>query len=324
MLKSGSSQVSNEQTLAVVIPTLNRGPVLLSTLEMLFEQTRAADEILVVDQSVYSNDDPVLSKLSELHRKQKIKLIQPNIASIPNAMNIGLQQAQAQCVLFLDDDIRVAATFIQDHINAWDANQFCAQVGRIIQPWQTSVDLPESYDSGRGLNQDLEFPFNSTSNTVIKNCMAGNFLVDRERAIQAGGFDTLFEGSAYRFETEFGRRLIRTSGKPMAFTPAPILHHLKLSSGGTRSFEENDFHKTRSHYHSQGDYYFALIEGQTTCETWRYILKRFFTSVVAKFYLFKPWWMPVRLLAEVRGLLKALKRHQLGQNLIQEGTKRRA
>lgn len=294
-------------TLSVVIPTYNRGEVLLNTLNALLQQSSMPMSIIVVDQTQYATDDPVFLMLKEWHKKDKINWLRLPEPSIPKAMNQGLLLAKSDYVLFLDDDIEIADDFITQHQLAISSYDGPAHVGQVIQPWQKAEDV--KYDPVlKGLDQDLNFPFHSTRQAEIINCMAGNLCVNRQQAIGAGGFDEHFVGAAYRFETEFCRRLCRYAKQPFQFKPEASLYHLHLSSGGTRAKMKTHL-TSRSSFHSSGDYYFALREGEgANCLI--YILARFFGSVKAKFYLKQPWWVPVRLLGEFNGLVDAIKRYR--------------
>src|SRR5437868_3122650 len=81
-----------------------------------------------------------------------------------------------------------------------------------------------------GLGACLDFPFNSAIPAQVANVMAGNLSVRREMALAVGGFDENFVGVAYRFETEFCRRLLRAGGRVL-FQPAASIHHLRTPTG---------------------------------------------------------------------------------------------
>lgn len=303
---------------SVVIPSYQRAEIVLDTIRLLQNQTVQANEILIVDQTDYDEGDPFAAQLKQLDETGQIRWIRLSTPSIPKAMNTGLAKAKSDYVLFLDDDSSFKSTLISAYCMYLEKEKVVAVVGQVVQPYEEPIVLASDYNEGRGIYRDLDFKFNSTEDRWIYNCMAGNLLVNRHQAVKAGGFDEQFEGVAYRFETEFCRRLIRYSGQPFLFGPKASIDHLKLSSGGTRSSVPN-FLTSISHVHSQGDYYFAFREAKGL-ERYRYILKRFFSSIVARFYVRSPWWIPVRLLGEARGIFAALNKVRQGekcQNLDQ-------
>ncbi len=301
------------KSLSVVIPTYNRGAVLLDTVRMLLGQSQRASEIIVVDQTVYEKGDDVAQELDRLDKRSDIVWLRLELPSIPHAMNAGLLKSSSDYVLFLDDDVRFSSEFLMEHCHAIEKYNRPAHVGRIIQPWQKVVDASTRLVSN-GLKADLEFAFNSNELAEIQNCMAGNLCVDRALAIQAGGFDEQFYGAAFRFETEFCRRFIRLTNMPFLFFPSASLDHLKVDKGGTRQYVDN-FLVSSSSVHSIGDYYFALREAKGF-ERAKYIFKRLLSCVVARFYLRKPWWIPVRFIGECRGLLQAISKYRSGPKYI--------
>ncbi len=294
-------------SISVVIPTYNRGSVLLDTIRMLLEQVDRAEQILIIDQTDYPNADPTASSLQRLQSENDIVWIKLTRPSIPAAMNKGLELATSEFVLFLDDDISIQENFIRNYKFALNDSRYSGYVGQIIQPWQSVVEL-QDYSAGQGINSDMAFPFNSNAEREINNCMAGNLCLKRQRALDIGGFDEQFSQVAYRFETEFCRRLITATAKPFKFVPSASINHLKANTGGTRAHAQNHLTSCSSS-HSVGDYYFAIQHFRVTgsgAQAVVYILKRLSRSCWAKFYLRRPWWIPVRIIAELKGLFRAV------------------
>ena len=295
-------------TLSVIIPTYNRGSILIDTIELLLRQNDPANEIIIIDQTQYDPADSSFIKLTELTGKRKINWFKLDQPSIPVAMNRGLLLAKSEYVLFLDDDVSFSKDFIENHKNSIKQHNSIGHVGQIIQPWQQVVTAL-NYQSGKGLNRDLHFPFNSDHPYPIVNAMAGNLCVNKQNAIDCGGFDQRFTDTAYRFESEFSKRLCRQTEKTLLFAPKASLNHLHVNSGGTRA--HGDFFNTIKPIHSACNYYFALKVG-TRFEAVEYILRRFGKSIADKIYLRNPWWIPIRLIAECRGIFQAFRMMRKG------------
>jgi GT2 family glycosyltransferase len=216
-------------------------------------------------------------------------------------MNVALLQATRPLVLFLDDDIEPCEGLVDAHAESYEGEQTWAVVGRISQP--PHEPTPDGRFSRQGLRAFLDFPFDSTEPAWVANVMAGNLSVRRDRAIAAGGFDENFVGAAFRFETEFCRRLVANGGRVL-FQPRARIHHLRAPSGGTRAYGS---HLTSaSGAHGVGDYYFALRQG-LDLECLGYIASRPFRQVRTRFHFRRPWWIPVKLLGEVRALAWAIR-----------------
>ena len=84
---------------SVVIPTYNRGAVILETLESVFAQTRPVDEIIVVDDG--STDDTA-DRLGPV--RDRIIYIRQNNAGVSAARNTGIGAATGDWICFLDSD----------------------------------------------------------------------------------------------------------------------------------------------------------------------------------------------------------------------------
>ncbi len=297
------SQVSETNSISVVIPTFGRNQVLADTIRYLLALPVPPCELILIDQTP-RHDVDVEAQLSAWTREGRIRWIRRAVPSITGAMNDGLTVAGGDWVLFLDDDVVPSEALLEAHASAvarypdaW------AVVGQVLQPGET----PQPRIAGQlnsSLHRDLDFPFNSSIPGWVTNVMAGNLCIKRERAIEVGGFDENFGPPvAYRFETEFAKRLIRCGGK-IRFEPAASIRHLRVPTGGTRS--QGSHLASSSPVHGVGDYYYALRCG---CGWARigYIVWRMFREVRTRFHLRHPWTIPVKLVGEVRALGLALR-----------------
>ena len=297
--------------LSVAIPTLCREQVLLETLAMVLAQRPAAQEVLVVDQSPV-HDQGTVEMLTRWDRDGLIRWIKLTRASQPGALNVALQAATQEFVLFLDDDIRIEAGFLAAHMAGFRSADIWAVAGQVLQPGEAE-DPSYQYRRQSHPLSDHDFCFRSGRQALIENGMSGNLCVRRERAIGLGGFDENFlPPVAFRFDTDFCKRLCRAGGQ-ILFEPSARIYHLRAQTGGTRV---NSNHLTSaSPEHGVGDYYFALRNSKGV-ERWKYILRRPFREVRTRFHLRHPWWIPVKVLGEVRAILLALRLNRQGPTLI--------
>jgi GT2 family glycosyltransferase len=279
--------------LSIVIPTLGREAVLLATLDHLLALEHRATEILVIDQTP-EHAPATDAALRTLDRSGQIRWLQQAAPSIPAAMNRGLLEAKQDIVLFLDDDIVPGSTLVHAHLAAHQSTGAHLVAGRVIQPWQSETADEEG----------ARFSFNSSRPTWIGEFMGGNFSVAREMAIDLGGFDENFVRVAYRFEAEFSHRYC-AGGRQIYYEPGACLHHLKASSGGTRTFGEH--HTTWRPDHAVGDYYFGLRTGD-----WRGFAARPFRAVTTRYHLRHPWRIPATLFAELAGMFWAIALYRRG------------
>ena len=284
--------------ITVAIPTYNRGAIVTETVQRLFALDPPPDAIIVVDQSAEPNE-----ALAKWHGEGRIRLIRLDAPSIPRAMNEGLLAATTPVVLYLDDDVEPAPGLIAAHERAHAPAGIWAVVGQILQPGEEPRHFAQPED-------DLEFHFNHDEGRFVANVMAGNLSVKRDHAIDAGGFDENYVGAGYRFETDFALRLVAAGGK-IWFSPEASLRHLKLSTGGLRSF--GDHRSSPSPAHSAGDYYFAIHHRPPL---WRYAIRRMRKNVITRYHLTHPWTIPTKLTGELRGIALAKRLARQGRRLI--------
>lgn len=288
---------------SVAIATYRREIVLLDTLQHLMGQDPAPAEIIVLDQTE-THEPEVERVLHELNDGGRIRWLRLDTPSIPQAMNRGLHEAREELVLFVDDDIRPEAGLIAAHHAAHEEHADILVAGRVIQPWEEGQDfLASKHVLLAGLQPGW-----------IEEFIGCNFSIRRKGALSLGGFDENFVRVAFRFEAEFAHRF-RAAGYRIYFEPAACLHHLKAGGGGTRTFGEHL--TTWKPDHAVGAYYYAL----RTRSGGKWVLdfaKRFVRSVGTRHHLQRPWWIPVTLVAELRGMAWALMLAKRGPRLAQK------
>lgn len=302
---------------SVVVPTFGREQVLVDTLQALLACDPSPTEIIVVDQTPRHEDqtEEFLRKSCDAGSLRWLRLGRP---SIPRAMNVGLRAARSVIVLFVDDDIRPAGDLLAAHQRAHiEFPGAWAVAGQVLQPGESPAGRG-LWAPRPGILADLDFPFWSDERASVVNVMAGNLSVKRDQALSAGAFDENFEGVAFRFETEFARRIVRRGGQ-ILFEPAASLRHLRAERGGTR-FLGSHLTST-SPLCGMGDYYFAMQSGWSF-GTVGYMLRRPIREVATQFHLRHPWYIPVKLFGEFRSFWRGLSRWYRGPRL--PGTSRDA
>jgi len=292
-----------KKKLSLIIPTLGREEVLIDTLKQFLKQEPVPSEIFIIDQTLEHTVETE-QQLRDWNEAGVICWIRKKEASQPFALNDGLRLATQEVVLFVDDDIRIEAGFVKAHLDAYSEDSVWAVAGQVLQPNQNPIDAENYVYPKRGMLKDVGFPFHSKKACFVENGMSGNLSVRRELAIQIGGFDENFiPPVSYRFDNEFCKRLIRAGGK-IYFEPKARIYHLAAPRGGTRS--KGSHLTSASPIHGQGDYYFALKQ-PFSCEVLGYLLKRPFREVRTRFHLKHPWYIPFKLVGELRAFLLALR-----------------
>lgn len=281
--------------LTIAIPTYERGAVLCDTLAHLLASGVAAEDIVVVDQTPRYPPE-IAARLQSFG----VRIIQLEAPSIPRAMNTALREARHPHVLFLDDDVVPDANLIAAHAAALREPGVWAVVGQVLEPGQTPAHFDDAF-LHRGDLRDLDFRFTHDTACDVENVIACNLSVDRDKALSIGGFDEQYSAVAYRFESDFARRIIKAGGR-IRFEPAASLLHLKTPGGGVRAY--GNHLTSASPAHSYGDYLFAR---RHATHFWPYVLRRLRKNILTRFHLKHPWTIPAKTVGELRGLLKALR-----------------
>lgn len=297
--------------LSVIIPTYNRDKVLIETIEHVLALSPRPSEILIVDQTA-KHDGETEEKLERFHLLGNIKWIRLEKASHTHALNHGIKASSGQVLLFLDDDIIPCSLLFKKHLEAYQDETVSGVVGQVLQPGERTISVCYR-NRHAGLKSFLDFPFNSDRACFVENVITCNFSLRRDVALRLGGFDEQFTPPVgYREETEFARRIIQDGGK-LWFEPDASLRHLRSSSGGTRS--KGHHMKSASPVHGVGDYYYALCCGRGV-DRISYMLKRPFREICTKFHLTHPWFIPVKLIGELRAVLLGIRLRCQGGRLL--------
>jgi GT2 family glycosyltransferase len=279
------------RALTIVIPTYGRDEVLLETLKYLLALNPPSSEIVVIDQTE-KHSSQVSGTLEAWQASGWIRWLRQKSPSIPGAMNRGLLEASYPFVLFLDDDIIPYPGLVEAHASALEKTGAALVAGRIVQPWQV----------GRELSDDAGFHFATVRPAWIQDFMGGNFSVRRDIMVQLGGFDERFVRVAYNFEAEFAHRLCR-AGYRIYYEPTACIHHLRVSTGGTRTF--GDHLRSYRPNHAVGAYYFILRTWSGWHSLGRFLIRPL-RSVATRHHLRRPWWIPAAIVAELTGIVWAL------------------
>ena len=296
--------------LSIAIPTYNRGPILVESLPKLFALDPAPAEIIVVDQTEGLERD-VEAQLREWNDAGRIRWIRLPQPSIPGAMNHALRIAVSEIVLFLDDDSEAAVrNLVEEHLRPYEDPRVAAVVGQVLQPGEVPTDIRR--EGGLDRIADLNFPFYSIHASDVTNVIACNLSVDRDAAIEIGGFDENFTGTGYRLETDFSWRLADAK-RTIRFEPRAAVKHLKASMGGVRTW--GNHLRSSAPTHSTGDYYLALSHLRGS-QAFAYIARRWRKTILTKFDLTHPWWIPVKIVRELRALKQAINYRHRGRRLM--------
>lgn len=295
--------MQNRAKISVVIPTFGREKVLLETISALRGLHPHPLEVVIIDQTL-DHEPSTLNQLKRYQIEEEITWIRLEQPSITHAMNVGLQRAKGEIVLFLDDDIIPHENLIEAHLKAHKSGHVIV-AGQVLQPGE--LPLPPS-------DTTVPFRFNSNRQEFITEFIGCNFSVNRDLALSLGGFDENFVQVAYRYEAEFADRALAGGGR-IWFEPSASVRHLRTERGGTRSYGHHL--TTIRPSHAVGAYYF-LLRSRKVSRRFLNLVARPLRAVRTKHHATHPWWIPATLASEVMGFAWALFLYLRGPRLLRQ------
>jgi glycosyltransferase involved in cell wall biosynthesis/peptidoglycan/xylan/chitin deacetylase (PgdA/CDA1 family) len=206
--------------ISIVIPTFNRKPVLLRTLEALNSIDYASGfEVVVIDDG---SSDGSADAAAALEVSYRLRVAKQQNSGAGAARNHGACLAEGEILLFLDDDMFADSQLLVEHARAqteWDA-----VVGHIpVEPGSPPTALRRGlerwvrirHDRLSGLNAPLE----------LSDLLTGQLSVKATTFHRLGGFDESFNrgGTFGAEDTDFLYRLLQ-SGARATYLGTAISH----------------------------------------------------------------------------------------------------
>lgn len=275
----------DEKQISIVIPTYCRHTRLRSLLEAIREQTLPPDEIIVVDQTpLKERPGRFYDQFSDL----PLVLVNLDTPSLSGSRNIGAQRANGKYILFLDDDMIIKETLLDNHLDVIERERVDVVYGAI----STSEVLPEHYYRDTSRLDPLGFFLKSPNKlwngmTIVTS--GANTMIKSSKFRDVGGYD---ENMPRMEDIELGYRLY-LEGAKIYYSSLPHAIHDAAPSGGTRATQKDMMYAriiSKVYLHRK---HFA---GWTTQQFYCLIIKNAFTyrdPITGKFYLShlkKPYW----------------------------------
>lgn len=203
----------------VVIPTLNRYAYLKDVLADLEQQDYPHFEVIVVDQS-----QPFQPEFYEGYHLD-LQLIYQEEKALWLARNTAIKRAKGAYILLFDDDSRVNADWIRNHLKCLD--HFKADMSSGVSISTVGAEVPAHYAYFK-LSDQLD---------------TGNVLIKKSVFKAIGLFDRQFEKQRMG-DGEFGLRAY-LHGFLNVSNPLAKRLHLKVGSGGLRDMGSWDAFRTQ-------------------------------------------------------------------------------
>lgn len=243
--------------ISVVIPTYNREAVLLQTIQDVLKQDYPHLEVLVIDQTP-THAPTTENTLQELANSGKIRWFRVNWASLPGARNYAIRRVSGSVIVFIDDDVELPPSFLQNHLKNYQAHpEIGAVAGRVFDRMklgdsggklQIETLPPEAMDPGIAwYHLDLVHTIKPQQVISARGC---NMSFRREVFEKYGlRFDERFQGSAVREESDFCLQF-RKTGYQIWYDPEAHLVHLGEESGGCHDLSTKSLQYQLTFYHN--------------------------------------------------------------------------
>lgn len=163
-------------SVSVIIPTYNRAAFVADAVDSVLAQTRAPDEVLVIDDGSTDGTDRVLSRFGP-----PVRVIRQPNRGRSAARNAGLRAATCDAVIFLDSDDMLMPNCIDRCVEVLERHpevgvvytdaHLADRAGRTMALY--SEALPGARPSGKVLGELARRNFLTISSMVRRSCLAG-------------------------------------------------------------------------------------------------------------------------------------------------------
>lgn len=218
--KFTSELLNSKPLVSVIIPTLNRYQYLKDVLSDLEKQDYKNFEVIICDQSEKPDEkfyEGFKLNLNVIFQKETGQWL---------ARNEAIRKSSGKYLLFFDDDSRIDADWISQHLKGLD--YFNADISAGVSISKVGDTVPPNYSFFRWADQ-----FDS-----------GNALVKREVFEKIGMFDRQFDRQRMG-DGEFGLRAYLAGFRSISHPYAKRLH-LKIGTGGLRQMGSWDAFRTKN------------------------------------------------------------------------------
>jgi glycosyltransferase involved in cell wall biosynthesis len=136
-------QMSNTPEVSVVIPTYNRSALLRNTVDSVLSQdTRVIFEIVVIDNNSIDDTHDVVASMMKDH-PGKVRYVVERRQGNAHARNRGIEEAKADIIAFVDDDVTVDSNWLTSLKTILDSRSDLSFVGgKVLPAW---VEPPPSW-----------------------------------------------------------------------------------------------------------------------------------------------------------------------------------
>lgn len=215
---------ATDLTVAAVVVNHNGGERVVNTVRALLEQQTPLREVIVVDNA---STDGSVDRIREAFDEVDVLDMGEN-AGLPAARNAGLRLTHADLVLLIDNDVYVSSDCIDRMIRAYlelgEPAVVCPRIILLPEEDVVQADGAAAHFVGTMMLRHAYRPVADLADETseVGGCIGACMLLDRQRVLDAGGFD---EAYFFYFEDlEFSLRM-RSLGHRFVCESAAVVYH---------------------------------------------------------------------------------------------------
>jgi glucosyl-dolichyl phosphate glucuronosyltransferase len=220
--------------ITVILCTYNRGHMLAKALQKVAASTLPESvnwEVLVVDNNSSDQTREVVEELRRRYPGRIRYLFEPQ-AGKSHALNAGVREAQGEVLAFMDDDVMVEPTWLQNLTAELHGSEWAGTGGRTLPAEAISLPRWLALEGPYALGGILAamFDLGDEPSELDRAPYGANMAFHRQMFEKYGGFRTDLGPSPSREvprpneDTEFGRRLM-AAGERLRYEPSAIVYH---------------------------------------------------------------------------------------------------
>jgi glycosyltransferase involved in cell wall biosynthesis len=245
--------------ITTILCTYNRCQSLSKALESVAASTFDDEvewEVLVVDNNSHDDTRKIVEEFCHRYPRRFRYLFEPQQGK-SYALNSGIREARGDVLAFMDDDVTVEPTWLQNLTAGLHDSQWVGAAGRIVLQWPSSLPNWLSKDGPHPRHGLPGFDLGPEAKELL--CPPGGTNMAFRKSVfeRYGGFRTDLGPSSSRGipltseEDEFGQRLI-SAGMPLRYERSAVVYHplpdAKISKEYllARAFDQGHLHARES------------------------------------------------------------------------------
>ena len=218
------------KSVTVVLSTYNRAKGLAGALDCAAALTLPESvewEILVVDNNSSDSTRAVVEEFCRRYPRRFRYLFEPQ-QGLSHARNAGIRQARGEIIAFMDDDVTVPQSWLQNLTAALHGSEWAGAGGRVVPAQSFSPPRWLPLQDRYALAPLAMFDLGPQAGQLFEPPFGANMAFKREMFEKYGLFRTDLGRSAGSMisneDAEFGERLL-AAGERLRYEPSAVVYH---------------------------------------------------------------------------------------------------